>query len=176
MAALLSLPMDAARAQIPELQTGARVRLRAPSTVAGRVTGVVLARSADSVTLAREGGVPVAVPLSALTSLEVSRGKSRSRGAGKGALWGGGVMMLTGAAFSDRPCKRDEGAGTCEQVSAAENALYSGVAGVMIGAIIGAAVGSEHWVRATLPRSVAVAVAPTVRGVHVAVRLSPARR
>jgi hypothetical protein len=44
--------MTAARAdaQLIELQPGARVRVRAPEVVAGRLEAVVIARSGDTVT------------------------------------------------------------------------------------------------------------------------------
>lgn len=177
MSAFMVLPGARAAAQVAELQVGTRVRVRAPSAVAGRLTGVVLVRTNDSVTVSREDAMPIAIPLSALTSLEVSRGRSRGLGAAKGAMWGGGVMLLLGAGFSDRPCKPNAVADTCERVSAAENALYAGVSGAMIGAIIGAAVGSERWVRAELPGRVSIFTTPTPMGTPViGVRFAMGRR
>ncbi len=168
-------PGMSAGAQVAELQVGTRVRLRAPSTVAGRLTGVVLARSADSVTVSRVEALPITIPVSSLTSLEISRGKSRGLGASKGALWGGGVMLLMGAAFNDRPCRSQEAGVACERVSAAENALVAGVSGAMVGAGIGAAVGAERWVRAALPGRLALTAAPSVQGLRVGLRFTPAR-
>lgn len=168
-------PGMSAGAQVAELQVGTRVRIRAPSTVAGRLTGVVVARSADSVSVSRVDALPITIPVSSLTSLEISRGKNRGRGAGKGALWGGGVMLLMGAGFSDRPCKTAQSGATCERVSAAESALLAGASGAMIGAVIGAAVGSERWVRAALPGRLALTAAPSVQGLRVSLRFTPAR-
>ncbi len=89
LALLASVVATAAHAQLAELTAGTKVRVRAPSAVAGRVTGVVLSRGADSLMISRENATPVTLTLAALTSLEISRGNSHGRGAVKGALWGG---------------------------------------------------------------------------------------
>ena len=66
-----------ARAQLTEIQPGARVRIAAPGIVAGRYVGTVLTRSADTVELGAPGTSPIKVPIARITSVEVSRGSSR---------------------------------------------------------------------------------------------------
>jgi hypothetical protein len=151
----LTLVASPAHAQLSELTVGTRVRMQAPSAVAGRLTGVVLVRSADSVTVSRNNAAPLAVPIAALTSLEISRGKSHGRGAWTGALWGGGSMFALGLVIPpEETCS--SATGRCETDTRAESALFAGLGGAMIGALIGGIVGSERWDRATLPARVSV--------------------
>jgi hypothetical protein len=84
----------------------------------------------------------VQLPLSAITSADISRGKSRSQGAIKGALWGGGVGMLSGL-FSDSSTETD--------VSRGEVLAEVALAGIISGAVIGALVQSERWERLDAP-------------------------
>ncbi|MFN2566738.1 MAG: hypothetical protein ABR499_17210, partial [Gemmatimonadaceae bacterium] len=99
------LPLDAARAQqFSELAPGARVRIQAPGIVAGRYTGTVLSRTTDTLVVASSAAASARVPITALTSVEVSRGRSRSRGALKGIAWGGSIGLgigLVAAALSE---------------------------------------------------------------------------
>jgi len=170
---VLALPLATLGAQVQELQPGTRVRVRAPSVLAGQVTGVVIARAGDSITVSRPEATPLAMPLSALTSLEISRGKSRSRGAGTGALWGGGIMLVLGIIpFADLPCKDEQSGPDCERISQVENAAFSAVGGVMIGAAIGTAIGAERWVRATLPVHASLMTQPSTRGARIGLQLA----
>lgn len=167
----LLLFASALPAQVAELGVGTRVRLRAPEVVAGRLTGVVIARGADSLTVTRDNAAPVTLRLGQVTALDVSRGRSRSQGALKGALWGGGVMAVLGALVLDaQTCTGTGPSANCEEVSRAESVGYGAVSGAMIGAIIGVFVGSEHWQRLTLPAR--VGVAPAGGGVRVGVALT----
>lgn len=174
---LLTIPVAVSHAQLAELQPGTRVRVLAPSAVAGKLTGVVLARVGDSVSISRPDALPVTVPLSAFTSLEISRGRSRSRGAVKGALWGGGTFLLLSAILpaDSRPCKEGQVEPDCERVSAGTNLAYGGLGGAFLGSLIGAAIGPEHWVRATLPARVAVTTTTSWRGIGLGVRVTPTR-
>jgi len=75
IACSVAMPAARAAAQLIELQPGARVRVRAPGVVAGRLEAVVIARSGDTVTLTTPRGAPIPVPLGAITAAEVSRGR-----------------------------------------------------------------------------------------------------
>lgn len=77
-------------AQVAEVSPGARIRFRAPPVVATRVTGAVLERRGDTLLVGPERGSPFAVPISAFTTLEISKGKSRAEGAKVGAIWSAG--------------------------------------------------------------------------------------
>lgn len=160
-AGVLALLLAAAplSAQVAELTVGARVRVRAPEAVAGRLTGVIIARGGDTLTVTRSNALPLTLRVPQLTAVEVSRGRSRWLGARHGALWGGGVMGVLGVLFVDG-ATTCEGAGpnqTCREATAVESAAYGAVSGVLLGGLIGAFVGRERWQHLSLPR---VAVVP----------------
>jgi len=157
IACFLATPGALADAQLAELQPGARVRVRAPEVVAGRLEATVIARSGDTVTLTTPGGGPIPVPLAAITAAEVSRGRHRRDGAIKGLAWGTGVGLsvgLLGAVGSDagsdacgaEPCKND--------LTSGEIVAGAFMTGAMLGAGIGAIIGAEHWERLTIPAHV----------------------
>jgi hypothetical protein len=155
----LVVPASRADAQITSLVQGVRARVRAPGSLRGRVTGVVVSRTADSLSLATEIGVPIQVPLAGLTAVEISQGRSRTRGAMKGALWGGGIGALSGL-FSD--------SGSAD-ASRGEVFAAGVIGGVIVGAVIGAFVQSEQWERIDL--SVRTAVLPTRGGAAAVVSI-----
>ena len=76
-------------AQLLELQPGAKVRVTAPPILGTRYDAVVGSRSGDTLWLVRVGSPTVQVPVSALESVQLSRGRSRAAGAKRGVLWGG---------------------------------------------------------------------------------------
>jgi len=117
---------------------GIGVRVRAPSVLFDRFQGVYLGRSSDTLFFGNDERGPVKVPASAITSLDVSRGKSRWRGALVGALWGAGIGLLVGS-IADTDTS---------DLSKGEAIGYLAVGGAEIGAIIGAIVGRHVWVQA----------------------------
>lgn len=155
LALVTMLASSAAQAQLASLLPGVRARIRAPGVIAGRQTGTVLERTADSLAFGVEYGVQVRLALASLTSVDVSGGKSRARGAVKGALWGIGVGLLSGV-FSDS----DSGNCTSNCVSRGEVFAAGVLGGAMGGAIIGTFVRSERWEKLSLP----VRTAVTARG------------
>ncbi|MFN8572151.1 MAG: hypothetical protein U0132_08845 [Gemmatimonadaceae bacterium] len=144
-AAVLTLSTGTARAQLDELHPGARVRLRAPTQIAGRTTGTVLTRSADSISFGVENGGPITVAIANITALDVSRGKNRLRGLAKGALWGFGVGLVLGAVSYEE--------GSCDGYicDRGQSAAFAAMGGAMVGAPIGAVIGSEKWQSVKLP-------------------------
>ena len=145
-----------ARAQHTEVQPGARVRIQAPGIVAGRYVGTVLTRSADTLELGTPGTAPIKVPLARITSLELSRGSSRSLGAMRGLAWGAPIGLVLGVIAA---------AGTDSDPYCFDNCTTSGsdkvaiaaagaLGGAFWGAGIGAIVGRERWERFDMaPRS-----------------------
>jgi hypothetical protein len=154
----MAVPVSSAEAQLGSLIPGARARIRAPGILNGRVTGVVINRSTDSLSLATEVGVPVQIPLSAITSVEVSEGKSRARGAMKGAAWGAGFGVLS-ALFTDGSGENCTGE-AC--MSRGEVAAFYVLSSAITGAVIGLFVQSESWQRLDVP--VRAALLPTRGG------------
>ena len=135
-----------AQAQSNELQPGARIRVSAPGIVAGRYVGTILSKNGDTLQLGGPNTAPVNVPVSRITSLEISRGKSRLHGAGRGVLWGTPIGLLIGAASANslNDCT-DFG---CSDASSDEQGAYilgSTLGGALWGAGIGALVGRERW-------------------------------
>jgi hypothetical protein len=172
---LQSLPLASAGAQpLSELAPGARVRIRAPGIVAGRYTGTVLSRTADTLVVASSAAASARVPVSSLTSVEVSRGKSRSRGAFKGIAWGAsiglGVGLLTAAALSSDPSY-----GGPDGQSKGELVAQALGGGAVWGVIIGAIVGSERWVRYDLPARTSLFPITPGGGARLGVRVAVGR-
>ena len=159
--ACAAVPVSSAESQLNNLIPGVRTRLRAPSSINGRVTGTVIGRTADSLSIAMESGVAVRLPLSAITSVDISRGKSRSKGATKGALWGAGVGMLSGL-FSD--------SSTEEDLSRGEVFVAGVLSGVISGALIGALVQAERWERLEVPVHISLIRAPGGPAAAVSIR------
>lgn len=135
-------------AQESALRPGQRVRLVAPTALAGTFEGAILERHADTLIVASVGGATQRVPVAAVTEARVSMGPSRRRGASKGALIG----AVIGASLSTLfilPALGDEDA----HVSGGDVALYfyqmtGGCA--LWGAGIGAIVRAERWERLSI--------------------------
>ena len=144
LAVISALPV--ARAQSNELQPGARVRVSAPGIVANHYVGTVLSRSGDTLQLGGPNAAPVNVPVNRITSLEISRGKSRLRGAGRGVLWGTPIGLVVGLASANslEDCS-DFGCGDASSGERGAYVLASTLGGALWGAGIGAIVGRERW-------------------------------
>ena len=141
-----------ARAQLTEAQPGTRVRVQAPGIVAGRYIGTVLVREPNMMRLGAPNAAPIDVPIDRMTSLEISRGASRLAGAGRGAGWGlaiGFGLGVIAAATSSEESRTYYNGGIVriDTVSRAEVVAWSGVAGVVWGAVIGALFPKEKWER-----------------------------
>ena len=146
---LLGVPFTIVRAQMTELQPGARVRIQAPGIVAGRYVGTVLTRGADSVEVGAPGTAPIRIAFTRITSIEVSRGSSRTLGAIRGMEWGVPIGLVIGvvaaAGTDDDPYCFD----SCSTSGSYKAGLIAGstLAGALWGAGIGAIVGRERWER-----------------------------
>lgn len=136
-----------AQAQLTEVQPGARVRLEAPGIFAGRYVGTVLTRDGGAIRMSGQNTAPLDIPLDRITSMEISRGKSRAAGAGRGIVWGVPIGLVMGSllASSLRMCNP-----TCRDATSGEKSEFVAagvVGGAMWGAGIGAIVGRERWER-----------------------------
>lgn len=138
-------------AQQPEsLRSGSRVRISAPSISGQLLSGTVFFTEGDTLFLDRKNRPGAVIPLGAVESIEVSRGKDHWRGALQGAGVGaavGGVAFAVGAVSS--------GGWSCDYC------LYGSslVTGFVVGAVyvgvpsglIGGLVGAERWERIAPP-------------------------
>lgn len=142
---------------LAELHPGARVRVEAPGIVAGKYVGTVLARNADTLTVGSPSGAPLALPVHAIRTLEISRGKSRSAGAVRGMMWGVPIGVALGV-FA--VATADDCTACFEATSDAEGFALFTASGVLWGAGIGALVGRERWERFDLPTHTAFRFGP----------------
>ncbi|HEV7994266.1 MAG TPA: hypothetical protein VGP25_20750 [Gemmatimonadaceae bacterium] len=151
-------PLGAQIATRPdELQPGVKVRVAAPGIVAGRYVGTVLSRAGDTLTVGSPNGLPFVLPMSRISSLEISRGKSHADGAVRGIKWGAPIGaafgLVTMSALND-----------CYECSGADIKLswvgLSTLSGVGYGALIGALIGRERWDDFDIPRHTAIGIHP----------------
>lgn len=172
-AVLLAIP--AAGQSLAELQPGARVRVTfRQSEQASRVqrrwtTGTVRGVDATELSLAVEGGgdqSELTIPVSALTQLQVSKGKVSSgqsalRGARRGGIVGaalaGGALLFGYALAGPTPDTDDSDCqGACEfLLPTRAHVVRNGAVGIIGGAGLGALFGlrsREQWVPARLGR------------------------
>lgn len=156
----LLLPLSRSHAQAA-LREGARVRITAPGTP--RTTGVIQLATPDSIfVFAEPNGGKIGFSRASITQFQVSEGKSGSRGALKGAVWGGGIGVLAGGfgllmSNGDPNFEATYGSGRGEFFAA--NVLMS----VATGAAIGAFVKSEKWD--------SVSLSPTMSDGHAGMRI-----
>lgn len=155
--ALCIVPIET-RAQVTEVQPGARVRIRAPGIVAGRYAGTVLGRTADTVRVGAPGKTPLDIPFSRITSLEISRGDSRALGAVRGALWGGGIGL--GSALIVGTSIEGKAVAASDTISTAQLVWETTIGGIFLGGIIGAIVGRERWESFNAPGRTSFRVQP----------------
>lgn len=181
-----------ANPQEQPLEAGEMVRLRAPSLEKGRIRGRLLAIEGRSLVLDAAGKGPslleralgvhrpperreLRIPLEAVTSLEVARGKKSNWPAamGMGLAVGGGAALLGGAAYgSYGPCMAPEGASTGDCSHEGRDLVVAGmVAGAAVAVGAGLFMKSDRWVQVR-PGQIRVTIAPTHgHGVRVAVSL-----
>jgi hypothetical protein len=156
--ALLFAAAPPTRGQITEAQPGARVRVSAPGVVAGSYVGTVLAREPGILRVGSPNTPPIDVPIDRITSLEISRGKSRSAGAGRGAVIGGIVGLALGvvSAVTDADNRTYFNYDTGRRDTLSRGAIvgYLTFSGVLTGAAIGLLIPKERWERFDLaPRT-----------------------
>lgn len=142
----------------PRLEPGHRIRVRVREAQPSRQAGTLVALTADSLVLrtgtaatAASDATRAAIPVAAITRVEVSTGVHRQVFAG--AVYGGQVGLIGMLAGSL--------AGAWIAGDAESMAMFAG--GLVAGAAIGAAVEKENWRRRPLG-SIRVAVVPLPAG------------
>ena len=187
------VPNSLVRAQSPgSLPPGTRIRITAPSALTpARQTGSVLALRSDTLLLQPDGGAEsLALPLAAVTELEVGHRGHRSTGTGflLGVLVGGATGAGVGAAAyqNPKPCPSSQSyCGFGNLTSRGVDATVLGVLGGLVGGIVGAFVGhahqSESWQQVPLAlraaqdgaasRHLGITTNPAGRGVALSIGL-----
>jgi hypothetical protein len=140
MRSMISILLFVAPLSAQTVHPGIGVRVLAPTVMFERMEGVFLGRNGDTLLFGNETRGPVAVPSAAVTQLQVAAGKSRLRGALRGALWGGGtiaaLMALAGST---------EVSASGDTTTRGEWIVQGAASGALIGAIVGAFVPVRVW-------------------------------
>ena len=134
-----------AGAQAPLLPAGSKIRIAAPALFPGDAVGVVERVTADTIRFASPGLGSVAVPVSGVTRLQVSRGEHRSPFTAAAPIWavpGGALIgMVAGLPFTAlMAATGDKGEETM-----AWSAGIGATLGLATGLVIRAASKSETW-------------------------------
>jgi hypothetical protein len=139
-----------------------RPRMRLKMRVAGnKVVGSLVELNGDSLVLAKSSG-HTTYSVASVTDVQVSRGKSARAGAKFGALVGAGVGLALGVrevispndSRELREAGCDEATTSCEFESDAAVVTQQAVGSALLGALAGAVIRREHWVKGTLPAPV----------------------
>ncbi len=143
--AITPLHSTTAQEQSP-IESGALIRVTAPSMFSDRITGTVVSWESEQLVLDALSGT-LTFAIDSITKLEISRGmKSKVK---VGAVIGGVVGLLVGAAvFVETQCRsRDQIVciGNSEVVDGAEEATLLIALGVGVGALIGNRVRTDRW-------------------------------
>jgi len=144
VAAFTLIPLGAVAAQAVQLQSGDRIRITATPYALKNRTARVLSVRNDSLLLQVAPAETLTVALAGVTQLDVSTGRRRHtlRGVGIGALAGVASGALIGFASGDDP--PGWFAMTASEKAALGGATL-GVAGLVVGAVVGALKVSDRW-------------------------------
>jgi hypothetical protein len=129
----------------PGPSTGSRVRADAPTVSDARIVGRVAAATADSLLLSVSGGAAVLrLSKESIQTLQVSRGRDRL----KWGVLGAGAGFLGGAVIGAALGGHDDPSGW----GALAGMIGGAALGLPAGAVGGALLAPERWVRYDLPR------------------------
>jgi len=135
LAVLVLTPLTSTTAQEqPPVESGARIRVTAPSVFSDRIVGTVVSWENEQLVLDALRGT-LTFPIDSIIKLEISRGKKSY--VEEGALIGllvGGLSGYLGCGRAIKPCDKR-----------ALAAAILAVPGVALGAIVGAGVSPTIW-------------------------------
>lgn len=147
-ALLLSVFQALPAADTTFVQTGERVRVRAPRVSSDRLIGNLTSLGADTLVLATErGGAIIPIATSDLAEIQVSQGKKSNTILGLTVGAGVGVASAVGLAIW--ACNADDDGCTAGMVAGGSLGVLAVTAG--LGAGIGALIKTERWRDARLP-------------------------
>jgi hypothetical protein len=156
VAAVLA-PASLVRAQTVEAPVpGARVRVTAPSIAINHRPAYLVARRGDTLHVLLRGPDTVAVPVSAITRLEVSRGTRRPWARdGLVGLAAGATLGFVGAAVfveNRQDCTGRALCGNERGFAMFGMSLVGGIGGGVLGVIVGASSPVDRWAPVPLDR------------------------
>jgi hypothetical protein len=163
---LIAVAWAALGAQSATVSPGSRVRLR---TITGpTVEGRVLTMSADSLVLLGEGG-QISVPTTRVQSLETWRGRGSSWRTGAEIGWLAGFAATT-AVYAAR-MRNCIGIACAKIVRWKVYAATGGLAGALVGGLVGAAFRHDCWERVPLgPLHPEMAIGASDQGIGLSIR------
>ena len=168
---LMAMPAPAASQQ--DLPTpGSTVRFVAPAHFAGHFLGRLVTLTRDSITVEYAGGLePVTVPLTGVTSLDVSTGTRSHIGAGVGIGVAAGLVLGAGigALIAPRGDLGDPLDEPCPSCGAQIGIILGVPSGALLGAIVGAAARTPRW------RAVSLEAFRTGTGTRTGLRIGAGR-
>jgi hypothetical protein len=141
--------------RVDDLRPGVRVRFRAPAVAPDRFLGTRRWLTPDSIAIDAPDHRVVTVPRSPITTMEISLGASRMRGAGRGLMWSVPIGAALGAivtsklrqpiAFPDDPC-------ACKGETTRRTVIINlTIISAVLGGGFGAANPSERWRSVPVP-------------------------
>lgn len=151
LAVTLVLPLVALAAQeVPVVQSGSRVRVTYDPFGTHFVRVVGMLESIDSTTIVvRDNEGLLSIPREGSTQLDVSAGPGACSGGGRGGCVA--IGFFGGAALGVLAGLAAGGANTCGDCMNGLVFLFTVPAGAVVGTVIGAVVGGEHWRSVTPP-------------------------
>lgn len=132
----------------PPLETGSRIRVRAPDAGANKLVGSYLGTVADTLRVQLEELSYVrSIPISSVVALETSRGRKSNalKGLGFGFLGGAGAGLVVGLAVDET-----EGLNRLQLIGLSTG--FFGACGAVVGLLAGAMITSERWEEVSLDR------------------------
>ena len=173
--ALLAFARSAQCLQAPRLDSGSRIRLDAPS-LGGRLTGILEEAGSDTLIVRVDGDAPglvLLVPTDSVTRLEVRRERRMTlEGAGLGVLAGTLLAVVASPDLVDEDGNCTTAACLAYKVSPHVGTRIEvlGLAGALLGAIVGSSTKTTTWASVDLRR---LNVAATANGgLALGVRIS----
>jgi hypothetical protein len=157
--ALVLLAAGTVSAQLPELQSGTRVRIRTTGTRSPLI-GTVAYQTPSELGVLRAAGDTATVSLAAISRVDMSGGRRSNAmpGAKMGAVTGATLGAMFGVVLLAADSWLDYGA---EVIPI--SMLGGGILGGGVGLLVGAVTSSERW----LPANGLVAVTPAAGGAAV---------
>jgi hypothetical protein len=138
------LPAQTAPDSDPVVQAGSRVRITSMDSL--RVTGRVAAINDERLFVQPRHGVPVAIPITSIETVQISRGH-RSHTL-KGALIGGLITGSAAALLFSRDGTAEYGGRTG---AAGYGFTLGAVPGLLVGTVVGYLTSPERWVSGAVP-------------------------